>query len=129
MDPVLVQASQGEPISAVAERAGVEIKYKCKKGECGTCEVNIDGKWVKSCQTSVPSAPANGGVLQIKVKAVMTKDKVKPSATFFSPKSFVDGFTNNAFGVVGFVQKGIAVSVITLYYQDKTSVIYMLCHI
>lgn len=36
--------------------------------------------------------------------AVKQKVAAKKSAEFFSPKSFVDGFVNNALGVAGFVQ-------------------------
>lgn len=46
----VISAKIGEPILDVAKKAGVEIPTKCMKGECGTCEVNINGKWVKSCQ-------------------------------------------------------------------------------
>ena len=35
------------------------------------------------------------------------KVKSKKASGFFSPQSFVDGFTNNALGVVGFVAEGI----------------------
>ena len=106
MEPVVVQASRGEPLGAVAERAGIEIKYKCKKGECGTCEVNIGGKWVKTCQTSV-TAPSDGDSLKVNVKTYLQVKK--KSAEFFSPMSFVEGVVNNGLGVVGFVQKGLQV--------------------
>ena len=46
----VVSAKIGDPLLDVAKKAGVEIPTKCMKGECGTCEVNINGKWVKSCQ-------------------------------------------------------------------------------
>ena len=38
----IIQAKKGDALAAVAEKAGVEIKFKCKKGECGTCEVNMN---------------------------------------------------------------------------------------
>jgi ferredoxin len=58
-EPVAIEAEIGEKLSSLAERAGVEIQYKCRKGECGTCQVKVDGKWVKACQGSViaPSGP------------------------------------------------------------------------
>lgn len=108
MEPVVVQAAKGESLGAVAERAGIEIKYKCKKGECGTCEVNIGGKWVKTCQTSV-TAPAEGDSLKVNVKTYL--QATKKSAEFFSPMSFVEGVVNNGLGVVGFVQKGLQVRI------------------
>ena len=50
-DLVTVQAEIGKPLPAVARDAGIEIRYKCGKGECNNCEVNVNGKFVKSCQT------------------------------------------------------------------------------
>jgi len=35
------------------------------------------------------------------------KVQAKKASGFFSAQSFVDGFTNNALGVVGFVNEGI----------------------
>ena len=94
-----IKGKVGTPLSDIAESAGVEIKYKCRKGECGTCEVNIDGKWVKTCQTAL-SRPSVGNTLKITVKPVASKEPAK----FFSPKSFADGFVNNALGMVGFAK-------------------------
>jgi ferredoxin len=51
-----VKAYGGQKISMIAQSAGVGIKYNCKKGDCGTCMINFDGKLVKACQTSLPSA-------------------------------------------------------------------------
>jgi ferredoxin len=51
-----VKAFPGQKISMIAQSAGVGIKYNCKKGDCGTCMINFDGKLVKACQTSLPSA-------------------------------------------------------------------------
>lgn len=50
-----VKAYLGSNVRSVAEKAGVDIKYGCKKGECKTCEVNFNGKIVKACQASLPS--------------------------------------------------------------------------
>lgn len=101
----MIQAQEGENISDVAEKAGVKINYKCRKGECGTCQVKIDGKWVKACQ-SVVTAPSASTVLQICVspKTVEETNSKKPSK-FFSPASFVEGVINNGLGVVGFVME------------------------
>eukprot|EP01036_Dinobryon_divergens_P059007 gene59007-78733_t len=97
---ISIEAKIGQPISAVAVSALVDIKYKCKKGECGTCEVNMNGKWVKACQSTIAPPNVPGETLVITVKP---EKEIKKSATFFSPKSFVDGFTNNALGVAGLV--------------------------
>lgn len=104
----LVQAIDGENISELAAKAGVEIKHKCRKGECGTCQVRVNEKWVKACQTSV-SMPDDGGILMINVKPITAKEQadqnIKKKAEFFSPQSFLDGIVNNGLGVVGFVCK------------------------
>lgn len=63
--------------------------------------MNIDGKWVKACQTTL-STPKDGSTLKVTLREIMVaKEK---SAEFFSPKSFLDGVVNNGLGVVGFVQ-------------------------
>ena len=41
----------------VAAQAGQYIKYKCRKGECGTCAVRVDGQWIKTCSVSIPFVP------------------------------------------------------------------------
>lgn len=51
----VVKAYLGQNIGMIAQTAKVDIKYKCKKGECGTCMVNFNGKLVKACQSSLPS--------------------------------------------------------------------------
>lgn len=50
-----VKAIPGQKLSVVAQTAGVEIKYKCKKGECKTCTVNFEGRPTKVCVTSLPN--------------------------------------------------------------------------
>jgi hypothetical protein len=52
-----IKAIKGQKVSDVASQAGVDIKYSCKKGECRTCEVTINGKIVKACQSYLPSTP------------------------------------------------------------------------
>jgi ferredoxin len=107
---VRVNAIVGQPLSEVAEAAGVEILYKCLKGECGTCQVNVNGKWIKACQTVVPSVSRGENfkvTLRPVKKAAVVEEKKKPA--FFSPKSLADGFANNVMGMVGFVQVGAKV--------------------
>jgi hypothetical protein len=60
--------------------------------------VNIDNKWVKACQTNIPSVP-KGQVLTVTLRPPSKEDK---KAAFFTPKSLVDGFNNNVLGMVGF---------------------------
>mmetsp|Transcript_31109 Transcript_31109/g.75185 ORF Transcript_31109/g.75185 Transcript_31109/m.75185 type:complete len:331 (-) Transcript_31109:235-1227(-) len=97
----------GQPIRDVASQAGQYIKYGCGKGECGTCECMVNGKWVRPCIDVIPAeAAASPGTdqqpLVVQVKAV--KSKSKSSGTFFSIKSFIMGFWNNLLGMIGFVK-------------------------
>lgn len=58
----------GQPLSEVASQCGQYIKYKCGKGECGTCEVRVEGKWIRTCSTRVPALPP-GEVYNVHVRA------------------------------------------------------------
>lgn len=49
-----VTAAAGQPLKDVALAAKIPIKYNCKKGECGTCEVDLNGKKVRTCVGIVP---------------------------------------------------------------------------
>ncbi len=51
----VVKALPGQKLSLVAQAAGVDIRYKCKKGDCGTCTVRFDGIPTKACQTALPA--------------------------------------------------------------------------
>ena len=96
-------ALSGQPLSEVAAQAGQFIKYKCRKGECGTCEVRVDGQWIRTCTATVPFVEL-GSEYRVHVRASMAK--AKKSSRFFSPASFVAGFKNNVLGMVGFVREG-----------------------
>jgi hypothetical protein len=104
---VMTMARVGQPLSDVASQADVFIRYKCRKGECKTCVVNINGKWVSACQAKIPPVP-KGQSFDIRVRPVSDASKNKTTATFFSVKSLVDGGLNNALGMVGFVKDGVA---------------------
>ena len=54
-----IKAFPGQSIKMIAKSAGVDIKYKCEKGECRTCEINFDGQIVKACQSSLPIRPTD----------------------------------------------------------------------
>jgi ferredoxin len=92
----------GQPLRDVATQAGQYIKYGCGKGECGTCECMMNGKWIRPCIETVPSSAASDGDLIIQVKAV--KAKSASSGKFFSLRSFIMGFWNNLLGMIGFVK-------------------------
>jgi len=104
---VMTMAKVGQPLSEVATQADVFIRYKCKKGECKTCAVNIDGKWVCACQTKIePQAP--GQQFKVRVRPVTEAQKREEEVAFFSPQSIQDGFFNNAWGMYGMVTEGLA---------------------
>jgi hypothetical protein len=93
----------GQPLKEVAIQAGQFIQYKCGKGECGTCEVKVDGKWVRTCSTMVPYL-AEGETYEVTVRPSMVKSK--KSSRFFPFTSFISGAKNNILGMVGFVREG-----------------------
>mmetsp|Transcript_55891 Transcript_55891/g.112028 ORF Transcript_55891/g.112028 Transcript_55891/m.112028 type:complete len:192 (+) Transcript_55891:84-659(+) len=95
---VETKAISGQPLSELASQNGVFIRYQCKKGECGTCEVMQDGKWIRTCVTKV-TAP-----MEIKIRP--GKVEAKKASGFFSPQSFLDGFTANVLGMKGLVTEG-----------------------
>jgi len=96
-------AWDGQPIRDVASQAGQHIQYGCGKGQCGTCECMLNGKWIRPCVTAVSKAdvPA-GGKLILQLKAV--KNRSKSSGRFFSLRSFIMGFWNNLLGMFGFLK-------------------------
>ena len=96
----MTRAEVGTPLSEVASQADQFIRYKCKKGECGTCEVQVNGKWVRTCVSTVPYVE---DVFEVTVKPTMMKGQGKASK-FYSVKSFVMGWYNNILGMVGFVK-------------------------
>ena len=50
----VVKAMQGDPIGKVCQKAGVRVKFDCKNGRCGTCQVSINGRSkAKVCQGAV----------------------------------------------------------------------------
>ena len=54
-DDVTVEATPGEPILTVADRAGVTIPTGCLMGSCHACEVEVDGELtICACITAVP---------------------------------------------------------------------------
>jgi succinate dehydrogenase/fumarate reductase-like Fe-S protein len=50
-----VNAIVGQKVSVVAAQSRVKITYSCNKGDCGTCEVSINGRLQKACQAVIPS--------------------------------------------------------------------------
>jgi len=104
--PTKIEANPLDKLSAVAENAKVTIPYKCKKGECGTCEVRVGGKWIRTCTASVADVIAISPDRN-NVSITVRPSSIKKPSKFFSPRSFAEGVYNNGLGVVGFVWKGI----------------------
>ena len=50
-----IKAIPGQKVSRVAAAARVKITYSCKKGDCGTCEMMMNGRVVKACQATIPT--------------------------------------------------------------------------
>ena len=47
----VVIAKQGEPLGKVIGRGGLKVKFDCKNGRCGTCQVKLNGRAAaKVCQ-------------------------------------------------------------------------------
>ncbi|OEU14286.1 hypothetical protein FRACYDRAFT_240820 [Fragilariopsis cylindrus CCMP1102] len=97
---VSTKAWAGQPIRDVASQAGQYIQYGCGKGECGTCECMMNGKWVRPCIETIPATSLAEGELILSLKA--TTAKKTNSGTFFSIRSFLMGFYNNILGMLGF---------------------------
>lgn len=95
----------GQPIRDVASQAGQYIQYGCGKGECGTCECMMNGRWVRPCVETVPANALEesiDGKLVLQIKSI--KSKTTSSGTFFSIRSFFMGFWNNLLGMFGFLR-------------------------
>lgn len=45
----------GKPMSLAAVNTGLRLAFKCKAGNCGSCEFMLDGKKTRSCITKVPN--------------------------------------------------------------------------
>jgi len=93
----------GQPLSEVAAQCGQYIKYQCRKGECGTCAVQVDGQWTRTCVTKIPHVP-KGETFAVTVRGSMIK--TAKSSRFYSFKSIIAGAKNNLLGMVGFVREG-----------------------
>jgi len=50
-----VKAVVGQKVAIPANQARVRIKFNCNNGDCGTCAINMNGRNVRACQTTIPS--------------------------------------------------------------------------
>lgn len=53
-----VQAVAGQQMKEVVRAGRMNVKYNCSKGECGTCEILVDGRKARACTTRLPAKPA-----------------------------------------------------------------------
>lgn len=105
-DDKKIECKLDEKLSDVALRANVEIPYKCRKGECGTCEVKVAGKWIRTCQSTIADVSALS-LDPLNLSVTKRKQEIKKPSKFFSPASFAEGVYNNGLGVFGFVVNGL----------------------
>lgn len=55
-DDITIEATPGEPMLDVAQRAGVLIPTGCLMGSCHACEVELDdGTFICACISAVPA--------------------------------------------------------------------------
>jgi len=50
-----IEIEAGSPLSLACVRTDLRLSFQCKQGHCLSCEVNLDGKIVRACQTKVPA--------------------------------------------------------------------------
>ncbi|KAL9185389.1 hypothetical protein ACHAXT_003166 [Thalassiosira profunda] len=50
-----VKAVAGQKLSQVLAGARVKMTYSCRKGNCGTCELLVNGRVEKACNAKIPS--------------------------------------------------------------------------
>jgi ferredoxin len=74
-DPVTIHWPNGQRTSiepgsswlAAAQAAGVLIPTGCLGGSCGACEIDVNGKTVRSCIAAVP--PSRTDCLRVELAA------------------------------------------------------------
>jgi len=49
-----VKAVAGQKVSQVLAGARVKMTYSCQKGNCGTCEMLMNGRIEKACLAKIP---------------------------------------------------------------------------
>ena len=54
-----VKAVAGQKVSKVLASARVKMTYSCQKGNCGTCEMLMNGRVEKACLAKIPQGKCN----------------------------------------------------------------------
>jgi aerobic-type carbon monoxide dehydrogenase small subunit (CoxS/CutS family) len=49
-----VKAVAGQKVSQVLASARTKVTYSCRKGDCGTCEIFMNGRVTKACNAKIP---------------------------------------------------------------------------
>ena len=52
---IVPKAVVDQKISQVCAAARVKVSYNCQNGECGTCELKVNGRKARACVAKVPS--------------------------------------------------------------------------
>mgnify|MGYP001184491737 FL=1 len=66
----VVKAMQGDAIGKVCQKAGIKVKFDCKNGRCGTCEVSINGRSkAKVCQGAKVPGGGDGRHFEPQIRA------------------------------------------------------------
>ena len=52
-----VKVGENSSLMAACKKLGLNVKTNCKKGDCGTCTVNVGGRSLRACIGKVPPAP------------------------------------------------------------------------
>ena len=55
-DGHITQERIGQDWLVAANRAGISIPTGCLGGSCGACEIEVNGKVVRACISTVPAA-------------------------------------------------------------------------
>ncbi len=53
------KAVAGQKVSKVLASARVKMTYSCQKGNCGTCEMLMNGRVEKACLAKIPQGKCN----------------------------------------------------------------------
>ena len=52
-----IEVPEGSSMLQACSKLGLKVPTNCKKGDCGTCTVNVGGKSMRACIGKVPPAP------------------------------------------------------------------------
>jgi len=50
-----IECVAGQSLKDITRQARCKIEYNCSRGECGTCEILVDGKRTRTCVSRLPA--------------------------------------------------------------------------